>query len=87
MMDANIRNLACAITMQAVRDYFTKRECKTKEKTEELFAKKRKAILKDLRSTWMKTITDGMSLIVAEQLELHPDEIAERLRRNCEDVL
>lgn len=84
MNDANIRNLACAIVLQAVRDYFTKEEYKTEKKTEEMFAKKRKTILKDLRSSYMNLITQGTSIIVAEQLELHPEEIAARMRQHHE---
>jgi hypothetical protein len=75
MTDAQARNLACAITMQAVRDYFNTTQ-KGKEK-----------ILKDLRSEYMDFITNGTSVTVAEQLELHPDEIRERLRRNGENML
>jgi hypothetical protein len=46
---------------------------------------RRNAILKDLRSSYMNDISDGMSVLVAEQLELHPEEIAERMRRNHEN--
>jgi hypothetical protein len=34
----------------------------------------------------MDFLTDGQSVIIAEQLELHPKEIAERLRRNADMV-
>lgn len=84
MTDANIRTLVCEIIMQAARDYFTKDEYKTEEKTEEMFAKKRKAILKDLRSSYMDFISNGTSVIVAEKLERHPEEIAARLRKHHE---
>lgn len=77
MTDSCIRNLACAVMLQAVRDF-----CKAHENS-----KKRDTILKELRSDWMELFTNGTSIIVAEQLELHPDEIAERLRRNCEYVV
>lgn len=70
MTDINIRNLACAITMQAIEDF-----CHTTK------PEKRKAILKDLRSPYMDFITNGTSTIVAEQLELHPEDIAKRLRK------
>lgn len=72
---SNIRNLTSAITMQAVKDFISGGE------------KKRRAVLRDLRSAYMRLITDGLSLVVAEQLELHPEEIAERLRRNGADVI
>ena len=74
MNDANIRQLACAILMQAVRDYFRSS------------AAKKAIILADLRSDYMDTITKGLSLTVAEQLELHPEEIRERLYKNREII-
>ena len=70
MTEESIRRLAAAVTMQAVRDFFRANE------------KGRKQILKDLRSDWMDMLTDGTSVNVAEQLEKHPEEIAERMRRN-----
>ena len=71
MTNAQARELACAITMQAVKDYFARNAT----------VKKRREILKDLRSAWMDFITDGTSVAVADQLEKHPKEIAERMRR------
>lgn len=71
MTNSDVRNLACAITMQAVKDYFDPNAT----------PEKRKVILKELRSTWMDTITNGTSVAVADQLELHPKEIAARLRK------
>ena len=71
MTDYAVRQLACAVTLQAVRDYCSKRAT----------ASKRLAILKDLRSDWMDMLTDGTSIIVAEQLEKYPKEIAVRLRK------
>ena len=70
MNDAGVKNLIAAITMQAVRDYF-------RSSTEG-----KKIILKELRSSWMRMLTDDKSVIVAEQLEKHPEEIRERLRRS-----
>lgn len=64
----NIKELACATLMQAARDYFC---CNENNK---------KVILKDLRSPWMDLFTDGLSVVVAEQLELRPEDIAARLR-------
>ncbi len=75
MNDAQARNLACAITMQAVRDYFNSSD------------KGKQAILKDLRSSYMDFITNGTSVTVADQLELHPDEIRERVRHDNADML
>lgn len=64
----NVRQLGAAVMLQAVRDYF-------KSPT------KQKVILKDLRSKWMDFLTNGKAAIVAEQLELHPKEIAARLHQ------
>lgn len=74
MNDTQARELACAITMQAVRDYFAPKATE----------KKRKEILKDLCSKWMDFITNGLSITVAKQLETNPDEIRERLCKDCE---
>lgn len=74
-METNIRDLACAILLQAAKDY-----CNPKATDD-----KKKEILKDLRSKRMDFITQGTSRVVAEQLESHPEQIAERLRRNCEE--
>lgn len=68
----NIKSMAAATMLQAVKDYFHWRTT----------PKKREVILKDLRSPWMDMFTNGMSFIVAEQLEKHPEEIKERLERN-----
>ena len=70
MTNTHVRNLACAITMQAVRDYFN----------DGVTAARQQAILKELRSTYMQFITDGTSVTIAEQLEKNPKEIAERLK-------
>jgi hypothetical protein len=70
----NARQLVMSIIYRATSEY-----CGSNSESH------RKAILKDLRSRYMNEISDGMSVIVAEQLELHPEEIAERLRRHHED--
>ena len=75
MNDQNIRNLTCAIVLQAAKDY-----CNKKASPE-----RKAAILKDLRSKWMDFITEGTSVVVAEQLEKHPQEIAERVRQHCKE--
>lgn len=81
MTDKNIHDLACAIVLQAVRDYFVKDKYKSKEKTEEMFAKKQRRILKDLRSEYMNFISGGLSVVAAEKLERNPKEIRARLRK------
>ena len=70
MNDNAIRQLAAAVTLQAVKDFFNASE------------KKKKIILKDLRSAWMRTLTDGTSANVADELEKNPNEIWERLRQH-----
>ena len=77
MNNSDVRNLACAITLQAAKDYFATGVTQAK----------RQAILKELRSSWMDFITDGTSIAVADQLELRPDEIRARLRRDEEYVV
>lgn len=77
MVNVQTRELTCAITMQAVRDYFAN----------DVTPKKQKTILKELRAPWMDFITDGMSVIVAEQLEKNPKEIRERVRRDGENMV
>ena len=72
MNDTNIRELACAIVMQAVRDYFRSSTAK------------KAIILADLRSSYMDTLTNGLSIVVAEQLELHPEEIRQRMYKHHE---
>lgn len=74
MEDGFHKQLAAAITLQAVKDYVNGRP------------KKQQQILSDLKSKYMDFITNGFSLIVAEQLERHPNEIAERLRIHHEMV-
>lgn len=69
MNETGIRNLACAIIMQAVRDYL------------QSASNKKALILKDLRSPYMDMLSNGMSVVVAEQLEKHPEEIRARLRK------
>ena len=71
MSDANVRNLACAITMQAVKDYFESG----------VTPKKKQTILRELRAPWMDFITKGLSVVVAEQLEKHPKEIKARIKK------
>lgn len=72
----NYRNLGAAIVLQA-----------TKDMVDPLISwKRKKEILKDLRSEYLIQLSDGLSLVAAEQIEKHPIEIAERLGRLKEDV-
>jgi hypothetical protein len=70
MDDFVIRQIAAKVMLQAVKDYFNSAYAK------------RQIILKDLRGTWMMTLTNGTSANVAEQLEKNPKEIWERFRRH-----
>ena len=65
----NYDSLACAIILQAIKDYFD-------------HPKQQRKILKDLRSPHMDFITQGKSLLAAEQLERHPKEVQARLKRS-----
>lgn len=67
--DGYIKNFAAAILLQAVKDF-----CYGGEAT-------KKAVLEDLKSSWMSFLTDGESDIVAEQLMAHPKEIRQRIIR------
>lgn len=74
MTDNSIRNLACAIIMQAVKDYFSQ-------------PKNHNAILRELRSPYMEFLTNGTSILVAEQLELYPKEIRRRLQKETNNLI
>ena len=71
MNEHAIRQLAAAVMLQAVKDYF------------QSSTGKKRVILKDLRSAWMRFFTDGTSVNIAEELEKHPEAIRERLRRHA----
>ena len=70
MQEHAIRSLAAATILQAVKDYFRGNP------------KSRQQILKDLRSNWMDSFTNGMSVIVADKLERNPEEIARRMKED-----
>ena len=76
MNEFAIRQLAAAVVMQAVKDYFGAKST----------PKRRTQILKDLRSAWMQNLTNGTSANVAEQLELHPEEIRKRMRKYAKEA-
>ena len=64
----NARQLIASVVLQGVRDY-----CRTRSEP------KRNKILKDLRSKRMDFMSDGMSIIAAEQLEKNGDAIRARI--------
>lgn len=69
MQEHAIRQLAAAVVLQAVTDYFNAPKARRPE------------ILKDLRSPWMEGLTNGTSAIVAERLEKRPKEVRARFRK------
>lgn len=66
-MDNIIKQLGCKVMYQAVKEFANG------NKTQ------RKKIINELRSEWMCEFTNDQSIIIAEQLELHPDEITARI--------
>jgi hypothetical protein len=72
MNEYNVRQLACATILQAVKDYFATSE------------RGKNKILKDLRSQWMSDLSNGTSIVVAEQLEKNPKEIKARIQKHKE---
>lgn len=70
---ANAHQLIAAVLFQATKDY-----CETRSESS------RGAIIKDLRSSRMEYMSNGMSIVVAEQLKKHPNEIRERVCRDTE---
>jgi hypothetical protein len=76
MKEENVRQLVAAILLQATKDYVRIKQ-----------PARRAQILKDLRSKHMIALAGDQSLLVAEQLEKHEDEIAKRLQQNHECVL
>jgi hypothetical protein len=71
MNDHAIRQLAAAVMLRAVKDYFGRKST----------PEKRTEILKDLRSGWMRDFTNGTAANVAEQLEKYPEEIRTRMKK------
>ena len=69
----NARQLVASIMLQATRDY-----CRSGSES------RRNAIVKDLRSPHMDFASNGMSIMVADQLEAHPDEIRARINKEEE---
>lgn len=65
------RALVAAIMLQATKDYCEATSDLTKAR-----------IIQDLRSRYMRDISDDQSAIIAEQLLKHPKAIADRLKRH-----
>lgn len=65
----NYRQLGFKVALRAGIDYF-----QTASK------KKRAEILRDLRSSWMDFITNGLSVALAEKLETSPTTVEKGLK-------
>lgn len=72
-MYENYRQLGFAVAIRAVKDYFQGGEGH------------KKVILREFRSQWLDLLTNGMGEQIAEQLELHPEEIKARLGKDDEE--
>lgn len=71
----NYKNLGAGIVLQAVKDYCTTTNNAMK-----------KLIIKDLRSGYLYSLSGGMSIVAADQLEKNPKEIAQRLKKHKEET-
>ena len=71
-MDEGYKRLSYAVLKQAIKDYIDEP------------VEKRKKILKDLKSPWMDWLTNGMSLVAAQQLKNNPKRIQAILKK-CEE--
>lgn len=81
-----IKSLGAAILLRAVRDYCNPEATReTKIMTNEQREAYRNKILKDLRGGWLNALTNGISSIVAEQLEQNEQVIKERLNYTKEE--
>ena len=75
----NLRALGVAMIRQAMKEYFGINEpMPSKER--------KRAIIKELRSEWNDFLTDGLSVMVADQLKKNPKEIKQRFM-NAEEEL
>ena len=79
-----IRNLMCAVLLQAVKDYTGETAlCNQTNLPKYYFDKD--TILSDLKKEKMVALTGGMSLTVAHQLETNELQIKENLQNIVED--
>lgn len=70
-MEENYKALGCAVITQAIKDYFNKETDK----------EEKKEIIRDLKSPWMDYLTNGLSLMAAQQLKENPGAICRKLRK------
>ena len=79
-----IRNLYCAVLLEAVKDYCGEISQTTLTSLPKYYFNKDN-ILSDLRSEYMVAATDGMSLTVADALVRRGAQIKENLQSMIED--
>lgn len=77
------RNLMCMVLLRAVEDYVGEFSDTTKITLPAYYFDKA-TILRDLRSSRMVSLTDGLSLTVANALLSNPDQIKENLQNITE---
>lgn len=80
-LDRGYYLLGQAVLFQALVDYF-KYDNRVTERTNK---KRKKLILKDLSSTWMDYITNGVSKIALDKIMKNEDEIKNRILSIEED--
>lgn len=79
---AHIRNLMCAVLLAAVEDYCEETSITTRQALPNYLFNK-STIQKDLHNPRLVTLTEGMSITVADQLKANPVKI----KQNLKDVL
>ena len=79
-----IHNLFCAVLLQAVKDYFGETSKTTRRTMNSKYFHK-PTILKALRDDWLVSVTDGLSLTVADQLETNGAQIKMNIKHMVED--
>lgn len=69
------KELCMRITYESIEEFIEKYG---KEKAQN-------KIIKELKSPWMKFVSNGLSIILAEKLETNPAEICDRVKRLDEE--
>ena len=97
----NVRELGMSVVYQAAEDYLKllKKKAKitaeiantanpTKFQTKKLdkINKSIKQLINDLRGTWCNELSNGLAVLLADELEKNPEAVAARIRKNTEDA-
>lgn len=77
--DDGIHNLFCAVLLETVKDYCGETSKTIRRSVSGRYFDK-PTILKDLRSDWLVSVTNGLSLTVADQLEANGARIKANLQ-------